>query len=232
MDAKFSTPITELPSFLSTISMVRDDHYSIVQKLRDAEQKSPPVYNPTRDLFLATLSGRLPYNKAMEQAWRLTDAVEKSCATQILDAAKNFLENERPCHIAPLTGLSFALPNGLPLPVTPIWLRQFNPNRVLVLHFWQTPFSQWQLGAAAAVLRASITRQIPEYSSSEIDFISVPLVEATSKRRFEKLNWTRLKPLSDDDLARFWSQFLKAWNEYHRRGPREIRARRQRTLFD
>ncbi len=55
MEKEFSTPLVELPSFLSTISMVGDDQNATVQKLIQAERKSPPVYDLARALFLAVL---------------------------------------------------------------------------------------------------------------------------------------------------------------------------------
>ena len=230
MDTRFSTPISELPSFLSTISMVSDDKYSIIQKLRDAERKSPSVYEPTRALFLATLEGKINFEKAMQQAWRIPDETEKKCATQVLYASKDFLERQRPAHVAALTGLVFTLPNGLPLSVSPFWIRQCDPDRILVLHFWQTAFSEWQLSAAAAVLRHALDDH--EYAASEIDFISVPFSEALNRRRFEIYNWRTLKPLQSDELKRFWDRFISAWSEYQYKGPRAIKVRRHKTLFD
>ena len=159
MNTKFSTPINELPSFLSTISMVGDDKHSILQRLQDAERKSPSVYEPTRALFLAILEGKLDFEKAMQQAWRLQDETEKKCATQVLDASKHFFEQQRPAHIAALTGLVFTLSNGLRLSISPIWVRQCDPDRILVLHFWQKAFSDWQLFPRSEAVSA----QEPKY---------------------------------------------------------------------
>ena len=210
--------------------MVGDDRHSIIQKLRDAERKSPSVYEPTRALFLSVLRGKLDFEKAMQQAWRISDDVEKKCATQVLYASKDFLESQRPAHIAALTGLVFSLPNGLPLSVSPIWVRQSDPDRILVLHFWQTPFSDWQLSAAAAVLRQVLADY--EYGASEIDFISVPFSEVSNRRRFELYSWRKLKVMPPDELKRFWDRFISAWNEYQHKGPRAIKVRRDKTLFD
>jgi hypothetical protein len=42
MDFAVSTPLNELPAFLSTISMVVDDRASIIERLTQVERKSPP----------------------------------------------------------------------------------------------------------------------------------------------------------------------------------------------
>lgn len=230
MLTKFSTPIDELPSFLSTISMVSDDKASIIQKLRDSERKSPSVYEPTRDLVLAILEGKLDFAAAMLQAWRIADETEKKCATQVLGALQDFLTRQRPAHIAPLRKLEFLLPNGLLLNIAPIWIRQSNPDRLMVLHFWQTAFTEQQLSAAAAVLRHAIRGH--DYESSEIDFISVPYLEIAKRRRAEIYTWTRLRPLTAEQLQRFWERFIGAWNEYQREGRRTIKTRPLKSLFD
>lgn len=230
MLTKFSTPISELPSFLSTISMVSDDKTSIIQKLRDSERKSPSVYEPTRDLVLAILEGKLDFAAAMLQAWRIADETEKKCATQVLGALQDFLTRQRPAHIVSLRKLEFLLPNGLPLTIAPIWIRQFNPDRLMVLHFWQTAFTDLQLSAAAAVLRHVLRGH--DYESCEIDFISVPYLELAKRRRAEIYTWTRLRPLSPEGLNRFWGRFVDAWKDYHMEGRRLIKTKPRKTLFD
>lgn len=232
MHREFSTPIEELPTFLSTISMVVDDQSMIVQKLREAERKAPPIYASTRDLFLTVLSGRLSFHDATVQARRIVDQTERRCAVQVIDASEQFLREERPAHIAPLQKLEYALPNGLILKVLPVWLREASPDRLLILHFWQTPLSQWQLGAAASVLRGAIASRYPQYSACEIDFISVAFSQMGQGRRFERYNWMRLKPLSISEIDRFWKQFLAGWSRYQRQGPREIARRWKGGLFD
>jgi hypothetical protein len=214
---ELSTPLAELPTFLSTISMVADG-VSIVQKLIQAERKSPPVYGPSRDIFLSVLKGKLGFDNAVIQARRLADETERKCAVQIIDASEQFLRNERPATITELSSLKYALPNGLKLDISPVWLRHFHPERLLILHFWQTPLTQRQLGAAAAVLRAALFDEHPQYSSCEVDFISVAFSQFGSGRRFERYNWVGLKPLDGDELRRFWSQFLAAWSQYQRIG--------------
>jgi hypothetical protein len=231
MRPELSTPLTQLPSFLSTISMVVDDRGAIVQKLIQAERKSPPVYEPSRDLFLSILEGKLSFGKATVQARRLTDETERRCAVQIMDASERFLCNERPTPISRLPGLTYTLPNGLGLDISPVWLRHFDPSRLLVLHFWQAPLSTWQLGAAASVLRSALLQNEPQYSSCEIDFISVAFSPFSNRRWFECHNWVKLNPLNANELRRFWQRFLEAWVHYHRMGPREIRRKRAADLF-
>ena len=229
---ELSTPLVELPTYLSTISMVVDDRAAIVQKLIQAERKSPPVYEPSRDSFLKLLQGKMSFDSAVIQARRLTDETERKCAIQIIDASEQFLRRERPTRMSHLPNLKYALPNGLRLSISPIWIRHFDPERLLVLHFWQAPLSERQLGAAAAVLRSALHNDQPQYSSCEIDFISVAFSQFGSGRRFERYNWTRLKALDEDELHRFWQQFLVAWSHYHRIGPRKIRRKRSASLFD
>lgn len=232
MEEEFSTPLVELPTFLSTISMVGDDQNTIVQKLIQAERKSPPVYEPARDLFLTILEGKLSFEDARIQAWHLKDETQRKCAVQILNASERFLKGEHHAHIGVLHNLKYRLPNGLPLTVAPVRLRHFSPERLMLLHFWQTPLSQWQLSAAAAVLRSTINTELPQHAACEVDFISVPFSELGNRRQFEKFNWTKLKPLDQTELDRFWYRFLTAWSQYHRRGPRKIIRKRARGFFD
>jgi hypothetical protein len=230
MLTKFSTPISELPSFLSTISMVSDDLTFTIQRLKEAEQPPPAIYEPTRDLFLTILQGKLRFDDAWKQASRIPYPTERKCACQVLDVARDFFADQLPARIYPLKGLRYSLPNGLPLQISPIWIRETSPNRLLILHFWQTPFSDWQRSAMASVLREALEGS--ENAPSEIDFISVPFSDRANRRQFEVYNWKRLKPLSDIELKRFWKAFLDAWAEYQRRGPREIKIKRRKTLFD
>ena len=232
MHSEFSTPLTELPTFLSTISMVRDDRAAIIQSLIQAERKSPSVYEPSRDLFLRVLEGRLDFDRASTQARRLNDEIERRCAIQILHASEHFLKNERPARISRLPNLDYVLPNGLHLNVSPIWLRHFDPSRLMVLHFWQTPLFDRQLAAAAAVLRTVLLETLPQYSSCQIDFISVAFSQFSNRRQFGVYNWVKLTPLNDTELHRFWAQFVEAWSQYQRMEPREIKRKRAATLFN
>jgi hypothetical protein len=229
---ELSTPLVELPTYLSTISMVVDDRAAIVRNLIQAERKSPPVYGPSRDLFLSVLQGKLSFDRAVIQARRLADATERKCAAQIIDASEQFLREERPTTAVELPDLKYTLPNGLQLKIAPVWVRNFDPERLMVLHFWQAPLFQRQLGVAATVLRTALNEMQPQYSSCEIDFISVAFSQFGSKRRFERYNWAKLKPLGSDETQRFWLQFLAAWSQYHGLGSREIRRRRATGLFD
>lgn len=156
MRRQLSMPLTELPTFLSTISMVVDDRPAIVQKLIQAERKSPPVYEPSRELFLKVVEGKLSFDSATVQAQRLADETERRCAAQIMDASAQFLRSERAARVSRFPGLEYTLPNGLHLDVSPVWLRHLDPSRLMVLHFWQTPLSDWQLSAAAAVLKTAL----------------------------------------------------------------------------
>jgi hypothetical protein len=231
MNEEFSTPLVELPSFLSTISMVGDDESAIIQKLVHAERKSPSVYAPSRDLFLAALEGKLNFEDVMRQAWNLSDEIQRKSAVSVLSTSKTFLSRERSVHISSVQKLEFSLPNGMPLDVTPVWLQQSNPPKLMILHFWRTPLSQWQLSAAAAVLKSTIRNQLPQLEACDIDFISVSFAQGSNSREFQRLNWTKLKPLNQVDLDRFWNYFLVAWSQYQRKAPRKIRRRKTPTLF-
>jgi hypothetical protein len=229
---ELSTPLVELPTYLSTISMIVDDRAAIVRNLIQAERKSPPVYGPSRDLFLSVLQGKLSFEKAVIQARRLADQTERKCAAQIIDASEQFLRHERPTIAIELPNLKYALPNGLELKIAPVWVRHYDPDRLMILHFWQAPLFQRQLSAAASVLRAALHDTKPQYSACEIDFISVAFSRFGTGRRFERYNWNQLKPLDDAELSRFWQQFLAAWSHYQRVGPREIKRKRGLSLFD
>lgn len=232
MERDFSTPLIELPTFLSTISMVVDDRATIIESLEHAERKSPPIYDPARALFCRILEGDFTFERAMIQARSIVDETERKCAIQVLRASERFLCTERPTRVGAFPAMTYSLPNGMELSVSPVLIRHFNSERLMVLHFWITPLSEWQLSAAGAVLRSALLRQKPQYSSCEIDFISVALPDTAPQRRFERYNWSKLKPLGPQDLDRFWKQFLAAWSEYQRRGPREIKRKRAPSLFD
>lgn len=232
MYRQFSTPLSELPTFLSTISMVVDDRSVIIQKLRQAERKSPSVYEPSRELFLRVLEGKLDFDRATVQARRIADEIERRCAVQILDASEHFLRSERPARHFRLPHLEYTLPNGLSLDVSPIWVRNFDPDRLMVLHFWQASLSDRQLAAAAAVLRTALLTSQPQYTSCEIDFVSIAFFQSGNRRRFERYNWVKLKPLKEAELSRFWRHFAAAWSQYQSMEPREVTPRRVKGLFD
>jgi len=232
MERALSKPLSELPSFLSTISMVVDDRASIIESLTQAERKSPPRYEPAKEMFRRVLQGDLSVAQALVQARNLPDPVERKCAVDILQASEKILRAETPARVGPFPAMSFQIPNGMELSISPIWLRHLDQQRLLILHFWLRPLSAWQLSAAAAVLRTALLHHQPEYSNRELDFISVSLQEPTSQRRFERYGWVKLKPLSETDHSRFWKQFCAAWTEYRSRGPREFRRKRDDDPFD
>ena len=201
MERALSKPLSELPTFLSTISMVVDDRTSMVDSLTQAERKSPSRYEPARELFCRVLQGDLSVAQAIVQARKVSDPTERTCAVDILKASERFLGADTPAHIGLFPAMLTSIPNGMKLSVSPIWLRHLNPQRLMVLHFWRTPLSAWQLGAAAAVLQAALVRHRPEYSNCELDLISV----SGSPRRFERYSWEKLKPLKEADLLDFGS---------------------------
>ena len=102
------------------------------------------------------LEGKLTFKQALGQAKKLSDPIERKCATDILIASRQFLQEEpRSIRVGLFPAMSIDLPNGVELDVSPVWLRHLSPNRLMILHFWQTPLSERQLSAAAAVLRTA-----------------------------------------------------------------------------
>jgi hypothetical protein len=188
MTCRLSKPLTELPGFLSTISMVVDDRSEIIRNLVGAERKSPPVYDPSRDHFCAVLEGKLSFDQAMGQARVLTDETERGCAIAILEASEDFLRKQPPAAIDAFPPMNYRLPNGLALTVSPLWHRRTTPGRLMILHFWQVPLTPWQLSAAGAVIRATIAKYQPQYLSSELDFISISVPAGRTRRQFERYN--------------------------------------------
>ena len=73
MEREFSTPLNELPSFLSTISMVVDDRASIIESLVHAERKSPSRYEPAKALFCCVLEGKWTVSQALIQVRNVID---------------------------------------------------------------------------------------------------------------------------------------------------------------
>lgn len=232
MSLQISKPLEELPAFLSTISMVVDDRAAIVRELVQAERTSPSCYQPARDLFLSILKGEFSHEKALEQAKYLTDAVEARCAVAVLTVAADFLKSQSPSHLLRLEFPLATLPTGMALKVGPVWVRHWQAEeRLLVLHLWQSPLTQRQLGAAGRLVRDAVYARHPRYATSEIDFISVATPDLASGRRFHCYGWEALKVLNDAENLRFWRQFGEAWDVYLRRGPRIVKSRRSPDLF-
>jgi hypothetical protein len=238
METKLSTPLEEPPSFLSMVSMVGDDQADTVRQLVHAERKSPPFNEPARQLFLSVLEGKFTYQGALAQAKQLSDQIERKCARVILEASKKFLAEQPAAHVGRLQPMGILLPKGLELGVSPVWLRHLLPKRLLILHFWQEPLSNWQRSAAAGILMAAMERHNPVLTRLEIDFISIsePAFSAgrhlNAGRRLKEYGWHNLDRLDGDDLRRFLDRFCDAWDKYKRLPPREIRQRnKQAALF-
>lgn len=114
-----SKPLEELPTFLATISMVTDDEREIVKGLTQSERKSPPRYDPARQIFLRILTGDLTYDFGLAQALKLSDPIERDCAVSILRAASRFLSTQPAARLETLPAMTATLPNGLDLRVGP-----------------------------------------------------------------------------------------------------------------
>jgi hypothetical protein len=227
MERAVSTPLEELPTFLSSISMVVDDRASIINSLTQAERKSPPKYGPARDLFRRILQGDLSFADALRQAHNVVDPTHRACAVDVLEASSRFLRSETPARVGEFPTMDFSISTDMTLVVAPVWLRHLNPHRLMALHFWRKPLTARQLGAAAAVLRTALLLHHPEYVGCGLDFISVSHHEGTSGRQFQRYDWASLKPLDEVQLRRFWRQFCEAWSEYQKRAPRTFTRRHQ-----
>lgn len=231
MKSEFSTPLSELPTFLSTISMVVDDRAAIMQSLIQAERKSPPRYEPAKALFCRVLQGDFHVEQALDQARKLADTTERKCAIEILQASEKFLRGELQGRVGPFPSMSISLPNEVELGLSPVWLRHLDPERLMILHFWRRPLSQRQLSAAGAVLRVALSLHKPNHSSCELDFISVSLPENASQRQFRRYSWTTIKPFKEEELSRFWKPLCATWLDYQRRQPRKIKRKREPVML-
>lgn len=226
----YSKPITTLPAYLSTISMVVDDRTAIVKSLTWAERKSPPKYMPARDLFCTALSGKFTFESALKQAANLSGD-EKSCAIDVLKASKDFLVQEPRRRIGTFQSMQIELPNGLDLNISPVFLRHFERPRLMVLHFWKRPLLPRQLSAAGTALQRALIENRFDPSNYELDFISVSQLENAIQRQFRIYNWKTIKPLSDKELTRFWKLLVDAWSDYKQRPPRRIKRRNDDRLL-
>lgn len=227
-----SKPLDELPGFLSTISMVEDDRAQVIKGFIAAERKSPPRYDAARQLILSVLEGRVSYPKARKLADTVSDAVNRRCAQQVLQASQPFLEGAPAGPVSRLPPMSFGVRPGLSLAVGPVWIRQLEEPRLLLLHLWDRPLNDRQVRAAFAILKRALTTQQPSYSYREIDFISVATPDLAAARRCQHYGWKTLAPMEDDELARFLRDILLAWDEYHRMEPRPIKRRGPPDLFE
>jgi hypothetical protein len=231
LETSHSRLLTTFPSFLSTVSIVGDDQNKTIQAFRHAERKSPPVYDPARDLFIRLIQGDFTFEAALDQARLLTDKIERKCATNVLEAAKSFLTSAPPAKLGPLPPMAIRLPNGMELSVSSVWIRHVHPDRLMVLHLWEKSLSDWQLSAAGAILRMALYRHQPTCARLELDFISVAVPGHSSERRLQNYSWELLKPLDEDGLQRFFKRLCDAWTEYQRQGPREYKKRRPPDLL-
>jgi hypothetical protein len=227
---ELSTPLTKPPSFLSTVSMVVDDESSIVKDLVKAERKSPPVYDPAKEMFCKVLQGKLRFAQALTQARALVDP-ERRCAVEVLEASEEFLRGERVARIGPFPDMNHSLPNGLDLLVSQVHLRHLEPAQLMILHFWRQELSRRQLSAAAAILKSCLEMMKSDFQSSEIDFISVTFPDNATSRSFRVYHWADLAPLQPEALQKFWEPFCRAWRVYQAQGPRPIKSRRGPDLF-
>ena len=232
METKLSKLLTEFPSFLSAVSMVADDREQIIRELQHAERPSPEVYRPARELFLSVLRGHLDFESALAQAGRVPDEVARRCARDVLRASKSFLMQQQPTEVIPLRGMGIELPNGMELRVSPVWHRRFSPARVLVLHFWRDALSDWQLRAAAGILRLAPAGDKPACLGLDLDFVSVAVPDHSAARRLRSYTWQTLDPLRGDELDHFLQRLCDAWAKYQERGPRPYKARPRRDLFN
>lgn len=232
MEPEFSTPLTDFPAFLSSVSMVVDDREEVIRSLIRAERKSPSRYDPAKEIFIRILQGDFSVEKGLQQAKALVDQTERDCAITVLNASAGFLRGEKPAKIGKLPAMSIELPNKMQLPVSAVLLRHLEENQLLILHFWRRPLTDQQLSAIGAILRRALRKHQPRYSTCELDFIAVFERGEPPKRTFRKYNWSKISPMDDSDLEKFLGRLCEAWKIYQDRGPREIKRRRPPGLFD
>ena len=228
-----SKPLTILPSYLSAISMVGDDLEYTIRQLTYAERKSPPVYNPARDIFIRVLQGDFDVDRGVTEANRLQDGVERQCAREVLETSRNFLANQPPARVRRLDAMSISLPDGTDLNISPVWIRHLHPQpRLMVLHFWQQALTDWQLSAAGSVLIEALKGHNKNCLGLDLDFVSVAIPDRAASRRLILYDWYKLHPLDSEDLRRFLDRLCAAWAAYQRRERRVIRNRSGPDLFE
>lgn len=227
-----SRPLEALPGFLSTISMVEDDQAAVIKGFIGAERKSPPRYDAARQLIFKTLEGQISLQQAHDYADSVSDPVDRRCAQQVLRASRPFLETAPIAPVTALPSMSVEIRAGLSLNVGPVWVRQLEEPRLLLLHVWDRPLNDRQVRAALAVLKAALATQQPAWSYREIDFVSVATPELAAKRHCRVYSWRTLAPMEEDELARFFRDMLSAWDTYRRIGPRPVKRRGPPGLFD
>lgn len=231
VETEFSTPLSEFPAYLSSISMVVDDRAAVVRALTWAERKSPPRYDSARALFLRVLKGDLTFDEAVRQARQVPEPVQSRCAVEVLIASETFLRSQQPLPVDLFSQMSIRLPNDMELKVSPVWLRRAQPQRIMVLYFWETPLSDRQIRAAAAVLGRALQRYQPGYLNHPLEFILVSTPERSSNRLFRCLDWAAINAINDRELERFLQQLCDAWADYQCRGPRLFKRKRTPDLF-
>ena len=228
---EYSQLLDEAPSFLSLVSMVTDDRETIIKDLVHAERKSPSYYEPAIRLFVRALQGDFSFEQTVQQAQKLVDQTERKCALDVLNASERYLRSQSAARMGQISPMTLTLPDGLPFTVSPVWIRHLEPERLMVLHVWRQPLSELQLGAAASILRTALVKWQPMHARCELDFISVTVPTYASTRKFLRYSWETARPLDDEELYLFLRRFCDAWSEYQRRGPREVKRRRQSRLL-
>ena len=231
MEYEFSTPLRELPKFLSTISIVSDDIAAIVQKLKFAERKSPSRYDPAREHFCRVLQGDFSFDQGINQAKKISDSVQRTCAVDVLRASEKFLRGQPCAPVRPFSAMHILLPNEMSLNISPVLLRDFDQPRLMILYFWRTPLTARQLSAVGAVLKKALLQNQPRFAGCDLDFVSVSLSDGGTQRRFQLYSWSKLKALEDGELDRFWKLFCEAWSKYRSAEPRRFKRRREPSML-
>ena len=212
---------------MSAVSIVTDDREEGVRALIRAEHPAPAYYEKARSHFIKVLERKLTLEQAVRQAHHVQDATERRCALEILDKSKAFLAEQDSRDVIKLPSMQTFLPNNKILKITPVWIQDCRPYRLMILHFWYKPLSELQIKAAAGILSYAIENSYRKYLGFELDFISVAIPEHAAGRRFEVMGWDKIQPLRDADLQNFLVRLCDVWDEYHRRGPRQVRYSRR-----
>jgi hypothetical protein len=157
--------------------------------------------------------------------------VQRTCAVDVLLASERFLRGQPYGPVRSFPAMRILLPNGMALNISPVLLRDFDPPRLMVLHFWRTTLTTRQLSAVGAVLKRALLQNQPRFADCDLDFVSVSLRDGGTQRRFQLYSWSKLKALKDSELDRFWKLFCDAWSKYQSAEPRRFKRRREPSML-
>jgi hypothetical protein len=197
---------------MSSVSMVTDDRERGIKDFIRAEHPSPSIYDAARKHFTVALEKKLTIEQLFTQASLIKNETVKKCTLDILEKSRKFLLAQAAGRTVKLPHMEIKLPNDKKLDVSPVWIRDCRPHRLMILHFWKKPLSEIQTRAAAGILSFAIEEEYRKYLGFELDFISISYHGA--RRRFEVSGWDKIQPLRDIDLQYFLQRLCDLWDAY------------------